>query len=103
MRDVSLTAFVAAHGDSVFVVDVREPGEYLGGHVPGATLVPMGELPSRPAELPKDRPIYVICTSGHRSLSMTSLLIRSGLEAHSVTGATEAWAQAGHPIARGLA
>lgn len=103
MRDVPLAAFAAAHRDGAFVIDVREPGEYAGGHVPGATLVPMSQLPSRLTEFPKDRPIYVICASGNRSLSMTSLLIRAGLEAHSVSGGTEAWAQAGHPIAKGLA
>jgi len=103
MREAPLAAFAAAHGDGAFVVDVREPGEYAGGHVPGATLVPMGELPSRLTELPKDKPIYVICASGNRSLSMTGFLIRAGHEAYSVAGGTEAWAQAGHPIARGLA
>ena len=103
MREVPLAAFAAAHGDGAFVVDVREPGEYLGGHVPGAMLVPMGQLPSRLTELPKGKPIYVICASGNRSLSMTSLLIRAGHEAYSVSGGTEAWARAGHSIAKGLA
>ena len=103
MREVALAAFTAAHSDGAFVVDVREPGEYAGGHVPGATLVPMGQLPSRLPEIPKDKPIYVICASGNRSLSMTSLLVRAGHEAYSVAGGTEAWARAGHPIARGLA
>ena len=103
MPEVPLAAFAAAHRDGAFVVDVREPGEYVGGHVPGATLVPMGQLPSRLPELPQDKPIYVICASGNRSLSMTSFLIRAGHEAYSVTGGTGAWARAGHPIARGLA
>lgn len=103
MREVPLATFAAAHREGAFVVDVREPGEYVGGHVPGATLVPMGELPSRLLELPKDKPVYVICASGNRSLSMTSFLIRAGHEAYSVIGGTGAWARAGHPIARGLA
>jgi len=103
MREVALAAFAAAHRDGAFVVDVREPGEYAGGHVPGATLAPMGELPSRLTELPKDRPVYVICASGNRSLSMTSVLIRAGHDAYSVSGGTGAWAHAGHPIARGVA
>jgi len=102
MREVPLAAFAAAHRDGAFVVDVREPDEYAGGHVPGATLVPMSQLPSRLPELPKDKPVYVICASGNRSLSMTSLLIRVGHDAYSVSGGTQAWARAGHPIARGL-
>jgi rhodanese-related sulfurtransferase len=101
MREIPLAAFVAAHSDGAIVVDVREPGEYVSGHVPGATLVPMGQLPSRLRELPKDMPIYLICASGNRSLSMTSYLMRAGYDAHSVTGGTGAWARAGHPIVIG--
>ena len=101
MLEVPLAAFAAAHSDGAIVVDVREPGEYVGGHVPGATLLPMGQLPSRLHELPKNLPIYVICASGNRSLSMTSYLTRAGYEAYSVTGGTGAWARAGHPIVLG--
>lgn len=101
MREVPLATFAAAHRDGAIVIDVREPGEYLNGHVPGATLVPMGQLPSRLHEIPKDLPIYLICASGNRSLSMASLLIRAGHDAYSVTGGTGAWARAGHPIVRG--
>ncbi len=101
MREVHLAAFATAHSYGARVVDVREPGEYVGGHVPGATLVPMGELASRLSELPKDMPIYVICASGNRSLSMTSFLMRAGYDAYSVAGGTGAWARAGHPIVMG--
>jgi len=60
MLEVPLSAFAAAHSDGAIVVDVREPGEYVTGHVPGATLVPMGQVVSRMSELPKDMPIYLI-------------------------------------------
>lgn len=101
MLEVPLAAFAAAHSDGAIVVDVREPGEYVGGHVPGATLVPMGQLPSRLHELPKGMPVYVICASGNRSLPMTSFLARAGYDAYSVAGGTSAWARAGHPIVMG--
>ncbi len=101
MLEVPLSAFAAAHSDGAIVVDVREPGEYVGGHVPGATLVPMGQVPSRMSELPRDKTIYLICASGNRSLSTASYLIRAGYDAHSVTGGTGAWARAGHPVVRG--
>ena len=42
MSEVDLEAFAAAHADGATVIDVREPGEYVGGHVPGAVLMPMG-------------------------------------------------------------
>jgi rhodanese-related sulfurtransferase len=101
MREVSLAAFAAAQSDGAIIVDVREPGEYVGGHVPGATLVPMGQLSSRLRELPIDKPIYLICASGNRSLSMTNFLMRAGYDAYSVAGGTGAWARAGHPIVLG--
>jgi rhodanese-related sulfurtransferase len=101
MREVPLSAFAAAHSDGAIVVDVREAGEYVGGHVPGAALVPMGQLPSHLTDLPKDKPVYLICASGNRSLAMTSFLVRAGYDAYSVTGGTGAWAKAGHPIVLG--
>jgi rhodanese-related sulfurtransferase len=101
MREVPLAAFAAAHCDGAIVVDVREPGEYVGGHVPGATLVPMGQLSSRVHEFPKDLPVYLICASGNRSLAMTNVLVRAGYDAYSVIGGTGAWTRAGHPVVMG--
>ena len=101
MREVPLVAFAAAHSDGAIVIDVREPGEYVDGHVPGATLVPMGQMSSRVHELPRDMPVYLICASGNRSLAMTSVLVRAGYDAYSVIGGTGAWARAGHPVVVG--
>ncbi len=101
MREVDLAAFAAAHRDGAVVIDVREPFEYVAGHVPGATLVPMGRLPSRVADLPRDVPVYVICASGNRSLAAAHFLARAGIDAWSVTGGTADWARAGYPIVRG--
>ena len=49
------------------LVDVREAREYADGHVPGAVLMPMGQLASRLAELDRAKPVFVICASGNRS------------------------------------
>jgi rhodanese-related sulfurtransferase len=101
MREVDLAAFAAAHRDGATVIDVREPFEYLTGHVPGAALVPLGHLPARLAGLPRDVPVYVICASGNRSLAAADYLARAGIDAWSVAGGTGAWARAGHCIVRG--
>ena len=103
MREVDITTFAAAHADGALVIDVREPHEYVAGHVPGARLVPMGQLPSRLAELPRERAVYVICASGNRSLSMSSFLIHNGIDAWSVAGGTSAWTRGGRPVVRGHA
>jgi rhodanese-related sulfurtransferase len=83
------------------VIDVRESGEYVAGHVPGATPVPMGQLPSRLGELDRSRPVYVVCASGNRSAAMTDLLVAHGFDAYSVAGGTAAWARSGRPVETG--
>jgi rhodanese-related sulfurtransferase len=85
------------------IVDVREPGEYLAGHVPGAVLMPMGQLPGRTAELDRKAPVYVVCASGNRSAAMTDFLRDAGFDAYSVAGGTSGWARSGHPVVSGSA
>ena len=97
MSEVTLEQFAAAHADGAAVIDVREPGEYVDGHVPGAVLMPMGQLPSRSAELERSRPVYVICASGSRSSAMADFLRHAGFDARSVAGGTSGWARSGRP------
>lgn len=94
---------LAARLDDGVVVDVREPDEYAAGHVPGALPIPMGQLTGRLAELPREKPVFVVCASGNRSRPMTDLLRAAGYDAFSVTGGTLGWAQAGRPIEEGPA
>ncbi|MBA2445725.1 MAG: rhodanese-like domain-containing protein [Nocardioidaceae bacterium] len=92
---------VAAERDKAVVVDVREPGEFVQGHVPGAVLMPMEQMASRMAELDRNTPVYVICASGNRSKAMTDLLRAAGFDARSVTGGTQAWINSGRPVEEG--
>lgn len=101
MREVDLATFAAAHRDGAAVIDVREPFEYVTGHVPGAHLVPLHRVPEHVADLPRQVPVYVICAHGHRSLVAADFLARVGVDAWSVAGGTEAWVQAGHPVVDG--
>jgi len=101
MSDVSLDDFATAHAIGVQVVDVREPEEYVTGHVPGATSVPMGQLADRLAEIDRSKPVFVICQSGRRSAAMTDVLLSHGFDAHSVSGGTAAWTKAGRPADTG--
>ena len=79
------------------VLDVRRPAEYANAHVPGATHIPLSELPRRMAEVPPS-PLAVICGSGYRSSTATSLLARAGMQdLANVTGGTTAWIRAGYP------
>ena len=98
---VTIDELAAARADGAVVVDVREATEYVAGHVPGAQLVPMGQLASRAAELDSSQPVYVICSSGNRSRAMADLLVRLGFDARSVDGGTSAWQSSGRPVVTG--
>jgi NADPH-dependent 2,4-dienoyl-CoA reductase/sulfur reductase-like enzyme/rhodanese-related sulfurtransferase len=69
-----------------FLLDVREPFELAVERVAGAVNIPIGELRSRLDELPRDRPILVICRSGQRAYSATRCLMQHGLDARVVSG-----------------
>lgn len=100
-EDVTVDELAQALAAGGAVIDVREPMEYRAGHVPGAELVPLQRVPDQVGELPTDRPIYVICASGGRSLQAVQFLRQAGVEAYSVAGGTTAWAGEGRPVVTG--
>jgi len=80
------------NGNCPEIVDVREPWEYQQGHVPGALLIPLGQLSMRVNELNPERPVAVICATGNRSQSAAALLGQKGFKTiYNVTGGTSAW------------
>jgi rhodanese-related sulfurtransferase len=82
-----------------FLLDVREPWEYQAGHVPGAQLIPLGELEQRVNEVPRDQPVLAICHSGQRSLAAAGYLLQLGYPSVSnVEGGTAAWIERGYPL-----
>jgi rhodanese-related sulfurtransferase len=101
VREVDLPTFMAAHADGAVVVDVREPHEYLAGHVPGAKLLPLAGVPARLGELPTDRSVFVICATGNRSLAAADWMHTAGIDAYSVAGGTSGWMRMGRPVVVG--
>jgi rhodanese-related sulfurtransferase len=89
------------HAGGATVVDVREPHEYEEAHVPGAVLVPLGEVPDRIDELRGPGPLYLICRTGARSYRAAEFLETQGIEAINVAGGTLAWIDAGFPVDQG--
>jgi rhodanese-related sulfurtransferase/TusA-related sulfurtransferase len=84
------------------LVDVRTPQEFHGrtGHVPGATLVPLGDLINDLQQLDqyKDEEVVVICHSGSRSMMASQLLARAGFsDVRNLTGGMIAWHRKGYP------
>lgn len=83
----------------VVILDVREPYEYEAGHIPGVKLIPLGELPNRLAEVPKDRPVIVTCRTGNRSAQAVNFLRQQGYtNVHNMSGGFVAWERAGYPV-----
>jgi len=79
--------------ESFLLVDVREPAEWEIVRIPGAVLIPKGDLPSKLAELPQDRPIVTYCKTGVRSAEALALLKQAGFaDAKHVQGGVTAWA-----------
>lgn len=81
-----------------FVLDVREPDEWAGGHIAGATHIPLGELQARVAEVPDDRPVLCVCAVGGRSGMATQFLLAEGRDAINLDGGMYAWQAAGRPV-----
>lgn len=101
VREVTVADLAVAHAAGATVVDCREPWEYVRGHVPGAILLPLGQIAGRVAEVPAGGPVYVICQSGNRSQLGSQVLTLAGHEAYSVVGGTGSWIVSGHPVVTG--
>lgn len=80
------------------LLDVREPDEWCSQHAPKSMLLPTGRVSAQQDELPRDRPIVVVCRSGGRSAAVTASLRRSGFDAVNLAGGMCAWAAAGLPV-----
>ena len=92
---------LASRRNGLIVLDVRGRSEWEAGHVPGATLIPLAELPDRLGELPDDRPVAVHCQGGSRSAIAASLLLARGRRhVANVAAGFGAWLKEGLPIER---
>ena len=81
-------------GESPLVLDVREPAEVAICAIPDSLHIPMGALPARVGDLPKDRDIVVVCHHGGRSAQVTMWLRSQGLpRAINLEGGVDAWAR----------
>jgi glyoxylase-like metal-dependent hydrolase (beta-lactamase superfamily II)/rhodanese-related sulfurtransferase len=100
IREVSVEE-LRGRPSAAAVIDVREPEEFGNGHVPGAVNLPQADLASRLDEVPRDRPVFVVCQGGFRSLRAAQFLTQCGIaDVASVRGGTEAWRAAGGELDR---
>lgn len=73
------------------LVDVRDPAEVAKGSIPGAIHIPLNDLRSRLAELPKEKELLVFCQSGQRSYNACRILLQHGYACRNLSGAYKTW------------
>ncbi len=94
--EISVAEASAKRDAGAFILDVRQPEEWNESHIPGATLIPLGELESRVNEIPKDQEVVVVCRSGNRSQQGRDILLSVGYEqVTSMAGGINQWSTAG--------
>ncbi len=85
--------------DAVEVLDVRRANERVNGYVPGSSWIFTGELADRVDEVPRGRPVAVICNVGNRASLAASVLLRAGFdEVYNVLGSMKSWNAQGFPL-----
>jgi len=90
---------VQRDGAKFQLLDVRSPGEWRHGHIPGAQHFFLPELRKKSAVLDKAKPTAVYCASGYRASLAASILKQEGFEqVHNVPGSWQAWKKAGFPV-----
>ena len=81
------------------LVDIREPDEHATGVAPGARLLPMRQLSARLADLPKDRPVLLICNTQNRSRATYDALRQQGyINLQYVADGMSEWTRRGWPL-----
>jgi rhodanese-related sulfurtransferase len=86
-----------------FLLDVRTPQEYKEGHIQGAELIPLADLPQKLSRIPKDREVICVCHSGSRSIVAARRLSSQGYKVSNMNGGMAKWARAGLPVKSGMA
>lgn len=100
--EVDVAEAAALRADGALMLDVREPSEWASGHIPDATLIPLGQLEARVAEVPTDRIVVVVCRSGNRSAQGRDILLQAGrATVTSMAGGMNDWTAAGLPTVAG--
>lgn len=83
----------------LLIVDVRSPQELKEGYIEGSVFVPFWEIAQGKANLPKDRPLLLVCAVGGRSYAIGQALARSGWnDIYNLSGGISAWKRSGYPL-----
>lgn len=83
--------------DVPFLLDVREPWEHQLAAIPGSRLIPMGQIPARLEEIPREREVVVYCHHGVRSMQVAYYLAHHGFQVTNLHGGIDAWSLEADP------
>jgi NADPH-dependent 2,4-dienoyl-CoA reductase/sulfur reductase-like enzyme/rhodanese-related sulfurtransferase len=84
--DLPLADWRQLRGNSVLLVDVRDPEEFAAGRVPGAINLPLNQIRRRLHELPRDREVWLYCGVGQRAYYATRVLMQNGFRVKNLSG-----------------
>ena len=84
--DMPVADWLALDRTDAVLLDVREPEEFAGGHIPHTINLPLSELRARYGELAKDREIWICCGVGQRAYYATRFLAQHGYRARNLSG-----------------
>lgn len=98
-NEISVEQAHQLYKDGVFILEVREQDEWDAGHIPGATLIPLGSLAMGSGDVPHLEPVVIVCRSGNRSAQARDVLKSIGfVHVTSMAGGMKEWAAAGYDI-----
>jgi NADPH-dependent 2,4-dienoyl-CoA reductase/sulfur reductase-like enzyme/rhodanese-related sulfurtransferase len=84
--DVEVASWAEVHDTEALLLDVRDAAEFKAGSIPGARNIPLGELRGALGDLPRDRPILLLCGVGQRAYYACRLLRQNGFDARNLPG-----------------
>ena len=91
MNSITIEELMKLQPETITVLDVRPADEYRRGTFDGALSMPMKEIPERKEEIPKDKPVYLLCHTGERSMEYVDYLEQNGYDAWNVEGGYRAY------------
>jgi NADPH-dependent 2,4-dienoyl-CoA reductase/sulfur reductase-like enzyme/rhodanese-related sulfurtransferase len=86
VRQVHVDEWDERYSGQAALIDVRTPGEFAAGRIPGAVNIPLEELRGRIGEVPRDRLVVVHCQVGMRGYMAARILSQAGLDAANLAG-----------------
>jgi hydroxyacylglutathione hydrolase len=87
--------------EDMVVLDARGQEEWNSGHIKGALHVYVGHIENKLSVIPRDKPVAVLCSVGHRAGIAASILLRAGYpKVYNVLGSVTAWRNAGFPLTK---